>query len=168
MKRSPQTRSRASSRVTSRGRAATHRSFWRCPRCQKTFITRNMWHSCRVYDLERLFVRSQTHVRELYSKVLACVKGCGPITVNPGRRGIALQVRVRALGCVPKRSHLELGLAFRKPVSHPRFFKVVSYTGTFHAHWLRLERASDIDAQVRAWIRRAYATAAQQQVAASR
>jgi len=135
---------------------------WKCPKCGKTFVTRNLWHSCRRGDLDALFESCGPSVRDLYEGVLAAVRRCGPITVNPLKSAISLQVRVRAIGCVPLRRSLKIGLAFRERMEHPRFVKIESHTRSFHAHWLRIERPSDIDAELKKWIRRAYARAAQE------
>jgi hypothetical protein len=134
---------------------------WRCPKCGKTFITRNIWHSCRRYDLKTLFEDCAPHVFRLYRKLESMIRTCGPVTVNVQKSGIAFQVRVRALGCVPRKSYLRVGFAFVHPRRHPRFIKIESYTPRFHAHWIRVQSEEELDAEVMEWIREAYARAAQ-------
>ena len=45
------------------------RPLWTCPRCGKSYVTRNMWHSCVVVPLESHFV-GRPRARELYDAVL--------------------------------------------------------------------------------------------------
>lgn len=134
---------------------------WRCPKCGKTFITRNIWHSCMRYDLEALFARSSPNVLRVYKHFARMVRKCGPITINVQKTGISFQVRVRAIGCVPRKDHLRIGFAFSRPRAHPRFVKVESFTPTFHAHWIRVHAEEELDAEVAGWVRDAYQRAAQ-------
>ena len=134
---------------------------WRCPKCGKRFISKNMWHSCRVYDLEPLFAKCEPQVLTLYKKFEAMVLACGPVIIEPKRTGIAFQVRVRTIGCIPRKTHLQIVFAFDRPPRHRRFFKVTTYTGRFHAHWIEVCTAPELDAEVLNWIHDAYALSAQ-------
>ena len=120
-----------------------------------------MWHSCRRQELEALFEGCAPYVFRLYRKFERMVCACGPITINPQKRAIAFQVRVRALGCVPRKTYLRIGFAFRRPRRHSRFVKVQTHSPRFHAHWIVVRSETELDAQVERWIREAYAVAAQ-------
>jgi hypothetical protein len=139
------------------------RPLWRCPRCRKTFVTRNLWHSCRRYDLKSLFARSEPRVFRLYRRFAAMVRACGPVTINVQQSRIAFQVRVRALGCVPLKSQLRIGFAFSQRRSHPRFISVKTYGPTFHVHWISIRSEAELDAEVHEWTRAAYARSAQRE-----
>ncbi len=134
---------------------------WQCPKCGKHFITRNMWHSCKLYRAEPLFARCEPHVLQLYKKLETMVLACGPVIIEPKRTGIAFQVRVRALGCVPRKSYLKVGFAFAEQRQHPRFQKVKTYSPHWYTHWIHVRSEQELDGEVEAWIRDAYARAAQ-------
>jgi hypothetical protein len=139
----------------------TERPLWECPKCGKKFITKNMWHSCIKLDLKSLFAKSEPQVFQLYRKFEALVRACGPVSINTSKNGIAFQVRVRALGCQPRKSYLRVGFAFSERRKNPRFVKVETFTPTFHAHWVHLVSEKDLDAELNSWIRDSYNRAAQ-------
>ena len=134
---------------------------WQCPKCGKMLVAKNMWHSCRLYDLEPLFAKCEPLVLQLYRKFEAMVLACGPVIIEPKRTSVAFMVRVRAIGCEPHKSYLRIAFAFAQPHQHPRFIKTTSYTGRFHAHWIEVRQLSDLDEQVQAWVQEAYALSAQ-------
>jgi hypothetical protein len=137
---------------------------WQCPKCGKTFITKNIWHSCTTLDLESLFAGCQPHVFPLYQKFEAMVRACGPITINPGKSGIAMQVRVRCMGCVPRKAFLRVGFAFAERREHPRFYKIEAFSKYFIGHYIRVYSEDELDADVEQWIRDAYAVGEQRRL----
>ena len=90
------------------------------------------------------------------------VLACGPVIIEPKRTGIAFQVRVRAIGCTPRKSYLRIGFAFDRQRQHPRFVKITTFSARFHAHWIEVHTESELDAEVAQWIREAYAVSAQE------
>jgi hypothetical protein len=63
------------------------RPLWRCPRCGKSYVTRNLWHSCVVIPLEALFV-GRPRALELYRSVLRLLEAEGPVTVSVSKTRI--------------------------------------------------------------------------------
>jgi hypothetical protein len=137
------------------------RPLWRCPKCRQTFVTRNIWHSCRKYDLKDLFARSEPHVYRLFCKFARMLRACGPVNVLPHKANIAFQVRVRFGGCSPRKSYLLCSLALPTVQKHPRFTKITSYSPHFHGHFFRIDSEQQLDATVQRWMRKAYEVGAQ-------
>jgi hypothetical protein len=73
------------------------RPLWTCPRCGKSYVTRNMWHSCVVVPLESHFV-GRPRARERYDAVLSFLEADGPITVSVSKTRIELMTRARFAG----------------------------------------------------------------------
>jgi len=79
---------------------------WHCPRCGAKLVTRDMWHSCGNYTIKDLFARSEPNVIRIFRTLAAMVRECGPVTIIPQKTRVVFQVRVRFLGCTPRRSYL--------------------------------------------------------------
>jgi hypothetical protein len=120
-----------------------------------------MWHSCGKYSLEALFARSEPHVMKIFKKLAEMVRACGPVTIIPQKTRVVFQVRVRFLGCVPRKSYLLCNFEFAQRQKHPRFRKIETYAPRWHGHELRVDSEQELDAQVEGWIREAYAVGEQ-------
>ena len=59
-----------------------------CPRCGKSYVTRNMWHSCVVVSLESHF-EGRPRARQLYDAVLNFLEVDGPIAVSVSINALA-------------------------------------------------------------------------------
>jgi hypothetical protein len=134
---------------------------WPCPRCGERFTTRNQWHACGSFDLERLFAGTQPEVRRLYERFLEAVEKHGPVTVIPQKTRIALQVRMRFAALMPQKSALKGHLVLASRRSSPRFEKVETYSPRNHVHVFRLRSVTDLDSDFRQLIGEAYSVGRQ-------
>jgi len=137
------------------------RPLWRCRKCGKKFVTKNLSHSCRRYDLAHLFVRRDPAVLRIYKKFERMVQACGPVIVEPRSNEIVFLVRVRMIGFTPFKSSAQLRLIFPRLRRNRRFLKTFTYYRRCHAHWIEIRHPSELDDQVQGWIREAYALSAQ-------
>jgi hypothetical protein len=132
------------------------RPLWTCPRCGKSYVTRNLSHSCVIIPLEAHFV-GRPISRKLYQAVLRLLQADGPVTVSVSRTRIEFMTRVRFAGLRPRRDYVWLGFWLKRRVESPRFHKV-EYLG--HQDWiyqLRLRDEVELDGELRAWLREARA-----------
>ncbi len=134
---------------------------WQCPKCGAKLVAKNMWHSCGQYSLEALFAHSEPHVRLIFDRLAEMVRACGPVTIIPQKTRVVFQVRVRFLGCVPRKSYLLCNFEFAKRKKHPRFRKIETYAPRWHGHELRVDSERELDAEVERWVREAYAVGEQ-------
>ena len=74
-------------------------------------------------------------------------------------------VRVRFAGAVPRTRWLEIGFWLPRRVEHPRFRKIETIYLNAHVHRLRITEPAELDAQVAAWLKEAYAVGRQQHLA---
>ena len=132
------------------------RPLWKCPKCGERFVTTNIWHSCGRFSLQQLFSRSDPNVRRVLRKLTKTVRACGPVRIIPQKTRLVFTTRVRFLAVYPRKHALELGIELPERDPHPRFHKIESYTKRMHGHYLRIDDESQLDAQLRQWLRRSY------------
>ena len=63
---------------------AWERPLWTCERCGKSFVTRNLYHSCTVVPLETHFV-DRPNAWRLFQAVRSVLEENGPVTVVSNR-----------------------------------------------------------------------------------
>lgn len=132
---------------------------WRCPRCRRAFITRNMRHSCERHAIAEHFVGKAPQLTAVWRRFVSAARENGPVTVYAQKSRIVMQVRARFAGTVVRKSWLECAIPFQREVDNPRFVRIEPPTRTDGVHWIhyfRLSRVDEVDADVRAWLAEAY------------
>lgn len=136
-------------------------ALWACPECGRAFANRNQTHACGRHRLEDHFEGRPPEVRALFDAFLAALEEIGPVTVLPQKTRIAFQVRMSFAQVTPRRSGLDGHFVLARRVDDPRFLAVETFSPRNHLHRFRIERLEEIDAQMKEWMREAYAVGEQ-------
>lgn len=131
-------------------------ALWTCPVCGERFTTRNQWHSCGRFTLERLFAGKAPHVGALYERFVKTVERLGPVAVIPQKTRIAFQVRMRFAALMPQKDCLKGHLVLASRHESECFEKIESYSPRNHVHVFRLESEKDFTREFQKWVREAY------------
>ncbi len=138
------------------------RPLWTCPRCGHRFVTRNLWHSCTRYRIADHFKGKDPIVRQLYKHYVAIVRGFGPVTVFAQKTRIVFQARVRFAGAVVRKHWLEGGLWLKRRAEHPLFHRIEKIPPHNYIYTFRLTKPEDLDEELVALLREAYAVGQQE------
>ena len=132
------------------------KKLWRCPKCGRKFVTRNIYHSCGRWPLQRHFREKNPTVRRLFNALVAAARRNGPVKVLSEKTRIGLQVRVIFAAVTPRRTSLRGHLWLMRPRSHPSLTRVDCVSRcTYLAHF-KLERLADFDARFRRLVADSY------------
>ena len=142
-------------------RRGRERPLWTCPRCGNQFVTANMVHSCKRHTLEEPFAGKPAAIRKLFDRFRAMVETCGPVKLLPYHDKVGFMVRVRFAGAVPRTRWLEIGFWLPRRVEHPRFHRIQTIHPNAHVHLIRITEPRQLDAEIKAWLREAYAVGCQ-------
>src|SRR5262245_56258714 len=114
--------------MTNRSSIAS-RPLWKCPKCQRQFVTRNMPHSCGRFSVEKFLAGKTSDTVALYEKFSALVNQCGPVRIAPAKTRIGFQVRMifAAVNKLKDRG-LEAHVVLRRRLRHPRFRRIEKMT----------------------------------------
>lgn len=137
------------------------RALWCCPRCDREFANRNQSHACGRHDLEAHFRGKPPAIRALFDAVVVAVEACGPVTVVPEKTRIAFQVRMSFAQVTPRTRWIDGHVVLARRLEHPRFRRIETISVRNHVHNFRLTSLSDVDAELAAWLREAYAVGEQ-------
>ena len=130
---------------------------WTCRECGRSFANLNQTHTCAALgDLDRHFANRSPELRALFDALAEAVNACGPAEVLPEKTRIAFHRRMSFLGVYLRKDHLIVGFVLAERIEHPRFESVQTFSPRNHLHNLRLRNISEIDEEVREWIRAAY------------
>jgi uncharacterized protein DUF5655 len=137
------------------------RTLWRCPKCDREFANRNQSHACARHELEAHFRDKPPTIRGLFDAVVAAVAVCGPVKVLPEKTRIALQVRMSFAQLTPRARWIDGHVVLARRLEHPRFRRIETISPRNHVHHFRLTSLADVDAELAAWLREAYAVGEQ-------
>lgn len=136
---------------------------WRCPRCERSFANRNQTHTCALLgELDAHFTGCDPTVREIFDRILAAVDRLGPVAVLAEKTRIALHARMSFAAFTARRHWLNGHVVLAERLDSPRFTRVETYSPRNILHAFRLDRADQVDAEVRDWLARAYRVGQQQ------
>jgi hypothetical protein len=140
---------------------STRRELWRCGKCRRRFANRNQSHACGRYRLGPHFAGKPSEIRAIFVAVLASIRSCGPVTVLPEKTRIAFQVRMSFAQLTPRSQWVDGHVVLARRVEHPRFRRIDTISPRNHVHHFRLRSREEVDTDVAAWLREAYAVGEQ-------
>ena len=134
---------------------------WECPNCHRRFANANQSHACGVHDLEHHFANRPPEIRALYEKFVEAVSDIGPVIINPEKTRIAFQVRMSFAQITPRNKWLDGHLVLAQRRESPIFTRIETFSPRNHLHAFRVTKASDINDELRRFMREAYAVGEQ-------
>jgi hypothetical protein len=135
---------------------------WTCPKCGHQFVIANIWHSCGNYELDDHFQGKDPRIREVFDAWRGLAEACGQVTVYAQKSRIVFQVRVRFGGAVIRKRYVDAALWLMRGVEHPRLARTESFGSLGYGHHFRLETCEDLDEDLAALMREAYAIGCQE------
>jgi hypothetical protein len=135
---------------------------WTCPKCGHQFVTRNMSHSCSNYPLDYHFAGKDPALRKLFDRYVRFVKRCGPVTIYAQKSRITFQTRARFTNIVVRKRWMECSLWLKRRVESPLFHRVDEFGPRDRVHYFRLSDESQLDGELAAFVREAYAVGCQE------
>lgn len=146
----------------------TSRPLWTCPKCQRQFVNANTPHSCGRYSVEKFLAGKSKHAVSLFEGFSALVRECGPIQIAPAKTRIGFQVRM-IFAAVNKLSDsaLEAHVVLTRRLHSPLFTRIETMTPKCYVHHFRVASLSELDDEVRNWLREAYQVGTQEHLSRS-
>ena len=136
-------------------KATEPKPLWTCPRCRRQFANRNQAHSCGRFTVEQLLDGKPQEVVELYERLAALVGRCGEVVVAPTKTRVLFKVRTVFASVAVSKNWLDVVLVLGRRLKHRRIKKAQEeYPGV--VHFLRVEQAEDLDADLASWLQEAY------------
>jgi hypothetical protein len=138
---------------------------WKCPNCGLRFITRNMWHSCKLsVALGVHFQYKPAAFRSIFNRVRTLLRACGPVTIYARSSGIVFQVRVRFGGVRIRNKYVLVSLWLENRAEHPCVVRTVSFRqfeSHGDAHYFHFTEVGQLDRGFALLVEEAYAVGAQ-------
>ena len=138
---------------------------WRCPKCRRKFANVNQSHACGRHSLDAHFDGKSPRIRAIYDAFVAELAAIGPVTILPEKTRIAFQVRMSFAQLTPRVKWVDGHVVLARRLEHPRFRVVQTFSPRNHLHAFRLTDPAEVDDDVRAWLREAYAVGEQRHLA---
>jgi hypothetical protein len=130
---------------------------WTCPDCGRAFANRNQTHTCApLRSLEDHLAGKPPEIAEIVSRVIACARECGEVTVLPEKTRIALAARMSFAALMPRTRWVDGHVVLARRLEDPRFTKIETYSARNHLHAFRLASPDDVDDRFGEWMREAY------------
>jgi len=109
------------------------------------------------HSVEEHFERKDATVRATYDALLRVVRGFGEVVEQPKKTSIHLVAHTAFAGVATRRTKLVLTIKSPTEIKNRRIAKCEKLSANRWHFELHLESPKDVDADVEAWLRRAYA-----------
>lgn len=141
----------------------TSRPLWTCPKCDRKFVNPNTPHSCGRYSVQQFLAGKNEDAVSLYEQFSALVQKCGAVFIAPAKTRIGFQVRM-IFAAVNKLSDegLDAHVVLTRRLKSPRFRRIEMMTAKCYVHHFRIASKSELDEEVRNWLREAYQVGTQE------
>ena len=140
-----------------------NKPLWTCPKCGAKFVTRNMWHGCGDYSVEKFLEGKGWRARELFERFAGLIAACGPFDTAPAKTRVAFMARVR-FAAVLRLSNRGMTVSFGLPrrLEHPRISRIEEYGSGWYGHFVRVTSPEEMDDEMLQWLRESYSQMGQQ------
>lgn len=130
---------------------------WTCPQCDREFGRAHQAHTCVPgCTVDAAFAGRPAGQRAVYDAILAHLESHGPVHEEAVSVGVFLKCDRKLAEVRPRSRDVWLGVYLPRPVSSPRFAKVLNPGAPRVVHVLLLRSASEVDEQVRGWLTEAF------------
>ena len=130
-------------------------ALWTCPRCRRQFVHRNQAHSCGQYCIEELLDGKPPEMVDLFQRLSDMIERCGEVVVAPTKTRVLFKVRTVFASAAVARKRLDVVLVLGRRLKHRRIKKAqAEYPGI--VHFLSIDKAEDLDADLAAWLQEAF------------
>lgn len=129
---------------------------WECPKCQRSFKTKNQWHSCVIVNIDAIFLGKPNIIKELYNELLKNCIHFGKIKIDTTLSCIYFMDKNRFLAIKPQKSGIIIEFILERSEEIFPVIKIVQISKNQFVHRLKLDSIEDINDQLIRWIKDAY------------
>ena len=129
---------------------------WTCPECKRVFARNKQAHSCQSYNLNPLFAKSNSEVRDLYDKLILLLEKFGPIDIRVSQYHISIRNLSTFLNIVPEKTHLTLSFVRDEALDEFPIYNNYQRSKNRWSNSIKIESEEEIDEQLINWLNDAY------------
>jgi hypothetical protein len=131
------------------------KSLWTCPGCHGQFKNRNQAHSCGQFTVDQLLDGKPPPIVELFRTLGDLIQRSGEVVVAPTKTRVLFKVRTVFATVAVSKHWLDVVFVLGRRLKHRRIKKAQEeYPGI--VHFLRIQKAEDLDDDLAGWLQEAY------------
>jgi hypothetical protein len=136
---------------------------WACPKCGKSFVNRNQWHSCGKFTVSQFLSGKGPKAKKLFQEFVRFVRQCGPVKISPSKTSISFMARVRFAGVAGiSDSGMTISFGLTRRLRSKRIRRVGQPISSWYDHTVRITSASELDTRLLKWMKESYEMMGQQ------
>ena len=129
---------------------------WKCPKCKRSFKTKNQWHSCVIVNIDSIFLEKPKFIKALYDELYKRCSHFGKIKIDTTLSCIYFMDKNRFLVIKPQKSGLILEFILDRTDDVFPVIKIIQIGKNQFVHRLKLESSEDLNDQLISWIKETY------------
>jgi hypothetical protein len=107
-------------------------------------------------SVEALFQDKAPQIKTVYDRLVTSLREFGPVNVAPKQTSIHFEKNSGFAGVHPRKNHINLEFRTDYQIDDPRIARQQQLSARRFEHTVKLDKESDIDAQLLKWLKDAY------------
>lgn len=129
---------------------------WSCPVCNRSFKTRNQYHSCIQQNVESHFQNKPPEIKLLFDQLLRRISEIGETRQSVVKSAIFLKKEATFMEIKARKDYIELGFYLDEEIKEFPIIRTLRVSKNRIEHVIHLHQSSDIDDQLMHYLRRSY------------
>jgi hypothetical protein len=117
---------------------------WICPKCNRTFSSRNKDHSCLSLGPDHHFAGKPEKIKEIFDLILSITE-FGDVQTSFVKHAIIISAKSSFLALKQKKQYIEVEIVLNEEFSGFPVYKIVRASKYKYAHFVKIEDPKEVD-----------------------
>ncbi len=118
---------------------------WICPKCNRTFRSKNQDHSCLVLGPDHHFSDKPEKVKKIFDLILSVINEHGKVQTSFVKHAIIISAKSSFLAFKPKKQYMEVEIVLNEEWNGFPVYKIVRASRNKFAHFVKIEEPEEVD-----------------------
>jgi len=118
---------------------------WICPKCNRTFRSKNQDHSCMVLGPEHHFKDKPEKIKKIFDLIISAISKYGKVQTSFVKHAIIISGKSSFLAFKPRKQYMELEIVLNEEWNGFPVYKIVRVSRNKFAHFVKIGEPEEVD-----------------------
>jgi Domain of unknown function (DUF5655) len=129
---------------------------WICPKCNRTFRSKNQDHSCLILGPDYHFSGKPDKIKKIFDNVLSAIEEQGEVQISYVKHAIIISAKSSFLAFKPKKHLMDIEIVLSEEVNEFPVYKTVRASKNKFAHFIKVEEPEEVDLSLKKLVIKAW------------
>jgi hypothetical protein len=129
---------------------------WICPKCHRTFKSKNQDHSCLILGPDYHFNGKTEKIKKIFDLILAAIEEYGEVQISYVKHAIIISAKSSFLAFKPKKQVMDIEIVLNEEVNEFPVYKTIRASKNKYAHFIKVEEPEEVDLSLKKLVIKAW------------